>query len=42
MAWRNRRGGVPKVTGTVRGTLGAVQKILVWLCGAVLGPSFDP
>ncbi|MBL8681664.1 MAG: glycosyltransferase family 2 protein [Myxococcales bacterium] len=42
VAWRQRRGGQPKVAGTVRGTLGASRKILSWMAGAVLGPRFDP
>lgn len=42
VAWRPRRGGSPKVSGTLRGTLGASHKILSWMTGAVLGPAFDP
>ncbi len=42
VSWRHRRGGQPKVTGTLRGTLGATRMILAWLRGAVLGPGHDP
>jgi glycosyltransferase involved in cell wall biosynthesis len=42
VSWRNRRGGEPKIGGTVRGSLAASRVILSWLRGAVLGPAFDP
>lgn len=42
VSWRNRRGGAPKIGGTVRGSLAASRVILSWLRGAVLGPAFDP
>lgn len=42
VAWRRRRGGAPKVAGTLRGTLGASRAILAWLDGAVRGPDHDP
>lgn len=42
VSWRRRRGGAPKVAGTLRGTLGATKKILAWLDGAVRGPDHDP
>jgi glycosyltransferase involved in cell wall biosynthesis len=42
VAWRRRRGGAPKVAGTLRGTLGASRMILAWLDGAVRGPGHDP
>lgn len=42
VSWRNRRGGRPKVGGTLRGTLGASKAILAWLRGAMLGPPWDP
>ncbi len=42
VAWRNRRGGAPKVSGTLRGTIGASKKILSWMTAAALGPRFDP
>jgi glycosyltransferase involved in cell wall biosynthesis len=42
VAWRCRRGGSPKVAGTLRGTLGASRMILAWLDGAVRGPDHDP
>ncbi len=42
VAWRLRRGGEPKVSGTVRGTLGASRMILAWLVGAFRGPAHDP
>ena len=42
VAWRHRRGGSPKVAGTLRGTLGASRAILAWLDGAVRGPDHDP
>ncbi|TAK30212.1 MAG: glycosyltransferase family 2 protein [Myxococcaceae bacterium] len=42
VAWRRRRGGTPKVAGTLRGTLGATRMILAWLNGAVRGPDHDP
>lgn len=42
VTWRNRRGGEPKVSGTLRGTLGAARLILGWTRGAWLGPAFDP
>ena len=42
VAWRSRRGGQPKVSGTLRGTIGASRKILAWMAGAALGPRFDP
>lgn len=42
VAWRRRRGGSPKVAGTLCGTLGATRKILAWLDGAVRGPDHDP
>lgn len=42
VAWRHRRGGTPKVAGTLRGTLGASRMILAWLDGAVRGPDHDP
>ncbi len=40
--WRPRRAGAPKVSGTLRGTLGASRKILAWMAAAVLGPALDP
>lgn len=42
VSWRNRRGGAPKIGGTVRGSLAASRVILSWLRGALLGPAFDP
>ena len=42
VAWRARRGGSPKVAGTLRGTLGASRMILAWLVGAFAGPAHDP
>lgn len=42
VAWRRRRGGTPKVAGTLRGTLGATRAIFAWLDGAVRGPDHDP
>lgn len=42
VSWRNRRGGAPKIGGTLRGSLAASRVILSWLRGAVLGPAFDP
>ena len=42
VAWRRRRGGAPKVSGTLRGTLGAGRAMMAWLRGAYLGPSHDP
>ena len=42
VAWRHRRGGTPKVAGTLRGTIGATRAILAWLDGAVRGPAHDP
>lgn len=42
VSWRNRRGGEPKVSGTLKGTLGAITRISKWLKGAVLGPTHDP
>ena len=42
VAWRARRGGSPKVAGTLRGTLGASRMILAWLVGAFAGPDHDP
>lgn len=42
VCWRNRRGGEPKVSGTLRGTLGASRSILRWLRGAVQGAGHDP
>ncbi len=42
VTWRKRRGGEPKVSGTLRGTLGASRSILLWLNGALRGPSHDP
>ena len=42
VSWRNRRGGEPKIGGTVRGSLAASRVILSWLRGAMLGPAFDP
>jgi glycosyltransferase involved in cell wall biosynthesis len=42
VGWRHRRGGAPKVAGTLRGTLGASKKILSWMTAAALGPRFDP
>ncbi|MDP3277983.1 MAG: glycosyltransferase family 2 protein [Deltaproteobacteria bacterium] len=42
VSWRPRIAGEPKVSGTLRGTLGASQKILHWMAGAVFGPRFDP
>ncbi len=40
--WRPRRGGAPKVSGTLRGTLGASRKILAWMAAALVGPALDP
>ncbi len=42
VAWRRRQGGAPKVSGTLRGTLGAGRAMIRWLRGAYLGPSHDP
>jgi len=42
VAWRRRRGGEPKVAGTLKGTLGASRMILAWLLGAFRGPAYDP
>lgn len=42
VAWRNRRAGTQKVSGTLRGTIGASRKILSWMTAAALGPRFDP
>lgn len=42
VAWRRRRGGAPKVSGTLRGTLGAGRAMMGWLRGAYLGPAHDP
>lgn len=42
VSWRNRRGGAPKIGGTLRGSLAASRVILSWLRGAMLGPRFDP
>lgn len=41
-AWRRRRGGRPKVAGTLAGSLGASAAMLRWLGGALLGPAHDP
>lgn len=42
VAWRRRRGGSPKVAGTVAGTLGASAAMLRWIRAAWLGPAHDP
>jgi glycosyltransferase involved in cell wall biosynthesis len=42
VSWRNRRGGAPKIGGTLKGSLAASRVILSWLGAAVLGPRFDP
>ncbi len=42
VSWRNRRGGAPKIGGTLRGSLAASRVILSWLRGAMLGPAHDP
>lgn len=42
VSWRNRRGGTPKIGGTLRGSLAASRVILSWLRGAMLGPEYDP
>jgi glycosyltransferase involved in cell wall biosynthesis len=42
VSWRHRKGGQPKVAGTLRGTLGASHKIGSWMLAAVLGPALDP
>jgi glycosyltransferase involved in cell wall biosynthesis len=42
VSWRNRRGGNPKIGGTLRGSLAASRVILSWLVAATLGPTFDP
>lgn len=42
VSWRRRRGGEPKVSGTVAGTLGAGRAMLAWVRGAYLGPAHDP
>ncbi len=42
VAWRQRRGGQPKVAGTLKGTLGASRKIGAWMLAALLGAGFDP
>ncbi|MFO0624293.1 MAG: glycosyltransferase family 2 protein [Polyangiales bacterium] len=42
VSWRRRRGGAPKVSGTLRGTLGAGRAMIRWLGGAYLGPAHDP
>lgn len=42
VSWRRRRGGRPKVTGTLRGTLGASVAMLRWIGAAYLGPAHDP
>ena len=42
VTWRRRRGGQPKVAGTVRGSLGASAAMLRWLRAAFLGPAHDP
>lgn len=42
VAWRQRRGGSPKVAGTLKGTLGASAMISRWLYGAFRGPEHDP
>jgi glycosyltransferase involved in cell wall biosynthesis len=42
VAWRRRRGGAPKVGGTLAGTLGASATMLRWLRAAYLGPDHDP
>ena len=42
VSWRNRRGGAPKIGGTLKGSLAASKVILTWLGAAMLGPHFDP
>lgn len=42
VSWRNRRGGAPKIGGTLRGSFAASRVILSWLAAAALGPRFDP
>lgn len=42
VSWRNRRGGAPKIGGTLKGSLAASRVILSWLGAAALGPRFDP
>jgi glycosyltransferase involved in cell wall biosynthesis len=42
VAWRRRRGGDPKIGGTLRGSLAASRVIATWLGAALLGPRFDP
>lgn len=42
VSWRNRTAGEQKVTGTLKGSLGATVKILAWLIGAVGGEKYDP
>jgi glycosyltransferase involved in cell wall biosynthesis len=42
VSWRHRRGGVPKIGGSLQGSIAASRVILAWLRGAMLGPSYDP
>ena len=42
VSWRNRRGGSPKIGGTLKGSLAASRVILSWLGAAAFGPHFDP
>lgn len=42
VSWRCRRGGQPKVSGTLAGTVGASVAMLRWLGAAFLGPAHDP